>query len=91
MKISQLKNIIREIIRQDISNPEKVGYGNCVPKDPSYDICRNDACGGHLINPCLGGGKCKFDDDCDGHCWCDHPGRKSIPRPAIVRYIDCNC
>ena len=72
MKKSQLRNIIREILRQEVPrSAEKASYGTCTPKEKTtgqfYGFGGAVKCGFRS--------KCKFDQDCDEDCWCNHPSR----------------
>ena len=82
MKKSELRNIIREIISQEVPvnrNTDKASYGRCKPiedrkkahMDYEFDVW--NPWGG----PCgvWYGDKCRYDEDCPENCWCDHPSR----------------
>ena len=77
MKKSQLRNIIKEIIRQEVPrSAEKASYGSCAPKRDLTTFERMILALSNIFYQvsCLKG-KCKYDDDCDGFCYCEHPNR----------------
>ena len=73
MTKSELRNIIREIIRQDVPrSTEKSAYGMCVSKKKCnlrHENC-SVICGHHPQER-----RCTYDEDCDEHCWCNHSSR----------------
>ena len=70
MKKSKLRNIIKEIIRQEVPRSTGKGYlgGFCRSKKPCG--LRHENC--FRVCSFHGPARCTYDDDCKEHCWCDH-------------------